>query len=71
MLPYFQFLARWATLQAVVSPGPNPLPAAVCMKNDQKHGKVFYFVDQGEWYNDPIQKAVYADTVQEAVRTVI
>ena len=58
-------------LQAVVSLGPNPLPAAIHVKSDQKHGSGFYFLDQESWYPDNIESALYEDPVQEAVCTVI
>ena len=49
----------------MVSPGPNPLPAAIHVKSDQK------FLDQENWYADNIESALYEDPVQEAVQTVI
>ena len=60
-----------ATLQAVVSPGPNPLPAAIRVKTGQKHGSIFYFLDQESWYAENIESALYEDPVQEAECTVI
>ena len=71
MFLYFQFPARWPTSQAVVSPGPNPLPVAICIKSDQKFGNVFYFLDQTTWYSDLIKSALHKDPGQEAVHTVI
>ena len=58
-------------LQAVVSPGPNPLPAAIHVKSDQKHSSIFYFLDQESWYAEQIESALYEDPVQEVVCTVI
>ena len=58
-------------LQAVVSPGPNPLPVATHVKSDQKFGSVFYFLDQETWYANHIESALYKDAVQEVVHTVI
>ena len=58
-------------LQAVVSPGPNPLPVAICVKSDQKFGNISYFLDQENWYADHLESALYEDLVQEAVHTVI
>ena len=58
-------------LQAVVSFGPNPLPAAIHVKSDQKHGSIFYFLDQESWYADNIESALYEDPVQEVMHTVI
>ena len=71
MLPYFQFPVRWSTLQAVVSPGSNPLPAAIHMKTDQKFVNVFYYLNQATWYCDFMESALYDDPVQEAVHRVI
>ena len=55
----------------MVSPGPNPLPVAIHVKSDQKHGSIFYFLDQESRYANNIESALYEDPVQEAVRTVI
>ena len=62
---------RWATLQAVVSPGPNPLPVAIHMKTDQKNGNLFYYVDQGTWNWEFMEPAFYTDPVQGVVHIVI
>ena len=58
-------------LQAVVSPGPNPLPAAICVKSVQKFGSIFYFLDKENWYVDNIESALYDNPVQKVVHTVI
>ena len=55
----------------MVSPRPNPLPVAICVKSDQKFGNIFYFLDQENWYADHLESALYEDLVQEAVCTVI
>ena len=52
-------------------PRPNPLPAAICVKSDQKFGSIFYFLDQESWYADHLESALYEDPVQEVVHTVI
>ena len=55
----------------MVSPRPNPLPVAICVKSDQKYGSIFYFLDQESWYAEHIKSALYEDPVQEVVHTVI
>ena len=45
---WLQCPARWTNLQAVVTPGVNPLPAKVrikCHRNDEV-AKTFFFMDQ-------------------------
>ena len=59
---------RWTTLQAVVSPGPNPLPAEVRVKRSAKHGQEFFHMDQREWFTEVMPEKVYMDPVQTGVR---
>ena len=59
--------ARWTNLQAVVSPGPNPLPAEVRIKRNPEKGQEFYYVDQSQWEACSFPLKTYADPIQEYV----
>ena len=56
---YFQIPVRWATLQAVISPRPNPLLAEVRVKPHETQGNLFYCMDQSRWYSQVVDSAVY------------
>ena len=44
-----QFPSRWATVSAVVSKGPNPLPAALRFKADAVDPNQFWIVSKENW----------------------
>ena len=58
-------------MQAVVSPGPNPLPAEVRLKYHPNDGDSFYGMDQELWLCDRIDKKVYTNRVQMNVRRLL
>ena len=58
-------------IQAVVSPGQNPLPAEVRIKAHETKGQEFYNVDQWKWYTEGMPEKDYQDPVQIQVRKVI
>ena len=66
-----QCLPRWTTLQAVVSPSKNPLPAEVQIKRHPSKGLEFYNVDQWKWYPDVMSSKDYEDPVQIKVRKLL
>ena len=68
---FFQCPVKLTTLQAVVCPGPNPLHAEVCIKNNKDDGLEFYYMDQKEWHTEAMPEKVYSDPIQEGLRTVI
>ena len=55
----------------MVSPGPNPLPAEVCIKRSAAFGDNFYYVDQKQWETKPFALKTYADPIQEMVQKMI
>ena len=63
--------ARWTNIQAVVSPGPNPLPAEVHIKRSAAFGDNFYYKDQKQWEIKPFALKTYADPIQEMVQKMI
>ena len=63
--------ARWTNIQAVVSPGPNPLPAEVRIKRSAAFGDNFYYVDQKQWEIKAFALKTYADPIQEIVWKMI
>ena len=58
-------------LQAVISPGKNPLPAEVRIKRHPTKGDEFYNVDQCKWYADVMTSKDYHDPVQIQVRKLL
>ena len=62
---------KWTTLQAVVSPGKNPLPAEVQIKRHPSKGDEFYNVDQWKWYSDGMPVKDYEDPVQIQFRILL
>ena len=62
---------KWTTLQAVVSPGKNPLPAEVRIKKHPTKGDEFYNVDQWKWYSDGMPAKDYEDPVQIQFRILL
>ena len=58
-------------LQAVVSPGKNPLPAKVQIKRHPTKGDEFYNVDQWKWYSDGMPAKDYEDPVQIQFRILL
>ena len=71
MFFYLQCPPIWTTLQAVVCPGKNPLPAEVRIKAHPTQGEEFYLVDQWKWYSDPMVRKDYVDPVQIEMRKLI
>ena len=67
----FQCPARWTTLQAVVKPGPNPLPAEVRVKRHASDGENFWGIDHDTWWTKTFKSHIYADRVQVTMRTII
>ena len=55
--------ARWTNIQAVVSPGTNPLPAEVRIKRSATYGKNLYYVDQKQWETKAFALKTYEDPV--------
>lgn len=64
----FQAPARWAVMQAVVSPGVNPLPAEVRLKYHPTDSDSFYGMQQSMWLYEPADLKVYKNSVQAKVR---
>ena len=62
---------KWTMLQAVVSPGKNPLPAKVRIKRHPTKGDEFYNVDQRKWYSDGMPAKDYEDPVQVQFRILL
>ena len=62
---------KWTTLQAVVSPGKNPLPAEKRIKRHPTKGNKFYNVNQWKWYSDGMPRKDYEDLVQIQVRILL
>ena len=58
-------------LQAVVSPGSNPLPAKVGIKRHPTKGDEFSNVDQWKWYANIMMSKDYEDPVQIQVRKLL
>ena len=71
ILILLQCPARWTNVQAVVSPGANPLPAEVRMKRRRENGEEFYFVDQLQWETSMFPIKTYGDPIQENVRKMV
>ena len=74
---WLQCPARWTNLQAVVTPGANPLPAEVRIKHHRNDevAKTFFFVDQNSWELTKHSKhflcKTYMDPVQLQVRVLV
>ena len=59
-------------LTCVVSPGPNPLPAEVCIKYNKDHLHEFFSLDNADWqYSNFTSPNYYRDPIQEAFRRVM
>ena len=69
-LNFLQCPPRWTTLQVIISPGKNPLPALVSIKysTDGDHEKFYALATPHMWDLLPMQHHVYKDPVQTAVR---
>ena len=74
---WLQCPARWTHLQAVVTPGSNPLPTEVRIKRhrDDEVAKTFFFMDQNSWEQIKHLKhflhKMYMDPVQLQVRILV
>ena len=58
-------------MQAVVSPGPNPLPAEVRLKYHPTCGDQFYGLDQELWLCAQFKRKVYTNRVQRNIRRLL
>ena len=62
---------KWTNLQAVVSRGPNPLPAEVRIKRHQHYGDDFFFLDKAKWEVKKFPFKTYEDPLQVVMRRLI
>ena len=62
---------KWTNLQAVVSRGPNPLPAEVRIKRHQHYGDDFFFLDKAKWEVKKFPFKMYEDPFQVVMRRLI
>ena len=62
---------KWTNLQAVVSRGPNPLPAEVRIKRHPQYGDDFFFLDKAKWEVEKFPFKTYADPLQVVMRKLI
>ena len=72
-LNFLQCPARWTTLQLIITPGKNPLPALASIKySTDGDGEKFYALNPpNAWNLLPMNNHIYKDLVQTSVRQIL
>ena len=66
LLNFLQCPPQWTTMQIIITPGDNPLPALACTKYSiNGYGEKFYTLDPPQvWNNVPMEHHLYKHLVQ-------